>query len=81
MTEQQILARMEDVAREHLAWNGPLSPSMDLISDLQLDSLRMLAFSVRMEECFGIEFDQVDGLAARTVGDLVDLIKRKVEPK
>jgi acyl carrier protein len=81
VTEQEILREIECVAREHVGWNGHLQPTMELVDDLQLDSLRVLALAVRVEEHFGIELDQPKGGAILTVGDLVAHIRQKLEDR
>ena len=78
MTEAEILGAIEEVAREHVGWDGELKPSMDLIRDLQLDSLRVLALAVHVENHFGIQIDPEDGASIQTVGDLASVVQRKL---
>lgn len=78
MTEQEILQGIEKVAREHVGWKGRLDPRMDLIEDLELDSLRVLSLAVEVENYFSIQLDQQEGAAIFTVGDLVATVSRKL---
>ncbi len=78
MEEKEILAGVAAVAREHLAWTGPLAPEMRLIEDLALDSLRLLTLAVEVENRFRICLDEMDEAAITTVGDLVAAVRRKL---
>lgn len=78
MTDQEILAGIEQVARQHVGWTGQLDPQMDLIEDLELDSLRILNLAVELENYFRIQLDQEDGADLRTVRDLVAAISRRL---
>lgn len=78
MDERDILAGVAAVAREHLAWSGPLRPEMRLIEDLDLDSIRLLTLAVEVENRFRVCLDEMDEAAIATVGDLVAAVRRKL---
>ncbi len=78
MDERDILAGVAAVAREHLAWSGPLLPEMRLIEDLNLDSIRLLTLAVEVENRFRVCLDEMDEAAIATVGDLVAAVRRKL---
>jgi len=78
MTQKEILRGVEAVAREHLGRPDELQPAMDLIEDLELDSLLLLTLAVEVENRFRICLDQEDEAAIRTVGDLVETVHRKL---
>jgi len=78
MTPEEILQGVEVVAREHLARHEKLELGMDLIEDLELDSLLLLTLAVEVENRFRICLDQEDEAAIRTVGDLVEIVHRKL---
>lgn len=78
MDESDILAGVAAVAREHLAWSGPLAPEMRLIEDLNLDSIRLLTLAVEVENRFRVCLDEMDEAAISTVGDLVAAVRRKL---
>lgn len=66
------------VAREHLAFSGPLALDQRLIEDLGLDSIRLLTLAVEVENHFQICLDPEDDAAIETVGDLVAVVGRKL---
>ncbi len=77
MTEQEALDGVADVARTHLGWHGPVSRDLPLVETLELDSLRQLTLVIEIEDRFRITLDEGDEESLSTVGDLVDVIKRK----
>jgi len=79
MRREEILAGIEGVAREHLNRQVRLQPEMDLVDDLELDSLLLLILAVEVENNFHICLDQEDEAAIRTVSDLVEAVHRKLE--
>jgi aryl carrier-like protein len=44
-TPAAILAGIGEVAREHLGWEGAVTPEMRLVEDLRLDSIRLLTLA------------------------------------
>ena len=78
VTEADILAGVEAVAREHLAHRGPLAPRMRLVEDLELDSIRLLTLAVEVENRFRVRLDEADDAAIETVGDLVRTVAGKL---
>lgn len=81
MTPEEILQGVEAVAREHLDRHEPLEPAMDLIEDLELDSLLLLTLAVEVENKFRICLDQEDEANIRTVSDLMEIVHRKLTEK
>lgn len=79
MTRDEILQGIEAVARAHLEWSGRLSPDLDLIEDLELDSLGLLTLAVEVENHFRICLEQEDEAQIRTVADLVAVVGRKLD--
>jgi len=79
MTPEEILRGVEKVAREHLNRPGELRRKMDLIEDLELDSLLLLTLAVEVENEFQIYLEEEDEAAIRTVGDLIDTVQTKLE--
>lgn len=78
MTDVEILAGVEAVAREHLDWQGALAPEMHLIEDLKLDSIRLLTLAVEVENRFRVALDETDDAGIHTVGDLVAAVRRRL---
>jgi acyl carrier protein len=72
-----VMASLADIARAKLGWQGALTRETRLVDGLALDSLRQLTLVVEVEDRFEICLDDRDEAAVETVGDLVDLIRRK----
>ena len=79
MTEPEILAVIQSIARRQIDWRGELKPSMHLIKDLRLDSLKVLALANEVELHFGIEIDAQHEQPIETIGHLIDAIRRKLQ--
>jgi acyl carrier protein len=79
-TEQgaAILAGIAAVAREHLGWEGPVTPEMRLVEDLRLDSIRLLTLAAEVENRFSVRLDEEDEAGIETVADLVAVVRRKL---
>ncbi|HEY8021306.1 MAG TPA: acyl carrier protein [Thermoanaerobaculia bacterium] len=78
MNERSILAGIAAVAREHLGWEGPLTPEMRLVEDLRLDSIRLLTLAAEVENRFRVMLAEEDELGIETVGDLIAIVRRKL---
>lgn len=76
MTDAEILAAILAAAREHLQWEGEVTPGMRLVEDLRLDSLKLLTLAVAIEDRFRIRLDDVES-ELETVGDLVAVIRSR----
>ena len=81
MREGEILSTIERLAHDHLDWPGPVTPEMDLVEDLQLDSLKLLTLAVQVENHFQICFDPEEEAGIRRVSDLVSMIDQKLSTK
>lgn len=92
MTRAEILSVIGDVAREHLATpaaqagelerrlasSGALAPELRLVDDLALDSIQLLTLAVEVENRFRICMDPEDEEGIESVGDLADVVARKL---
>ena len=74
----EIFKEVEDLARSKLGWEGALEPSMRLVEDLRLDSLRLLTLAMEVEDRFRICLDEDDEAGIATVGELVALVDTKL---
>ncbi|MEO8504831.1 MAG: phosphopantetheine-binding protein [Acidobacteriota bacterium] len=81
LSEQEILAGVAEVARQHLDYTGAIEPGMRLIEDLRLDSLRLLTLAVEVENRFRVRLDPEEEAAIETVGDLVRTVAGKLALK
>ncbi len=79
MTDAEILAAVEEVAREHVGYDGALAPDQRLVEDLELDSIKALTLVVEVENRFRIALDPDVESEIVTVGDLVRIIGRLVD--
>lgn len=77
LTEKEILAGITEVARAHVGWAGDLRPEMQLVEDLELDSLKTLTLALEVENRFRVYLDQEGDLV--TIGDLVAAIRRQLD--
>jgi acyl carrier protein len=78
MTEAEILAGIEEVARQHVGWEESVRPEMLLAEDLELDSLKKLTLAVEVENRFKICLDPESDTQILTVADLVAAIRSKL---
>ncbi len=78
MTEREILAGLEVIARERLEVDRTLTMQSRLVEELRLDSLRLLTLAVEVENRFRVRLDPEDEGAIETVGDLVRVVERKL---
>jgi acyl carrier protein len=79
MSDEMILAGIAEVARRHLDWQGPFTPDMRLVEDLRLDSIRLLTLAAQVENRFRVLLDEADEAGIETVGDLVAIVRRKLD--
>ena len=78
MTPSETLAQVQELARERLALTGEVRPESRLIEDLGLDSLRLQALAIEVENHYEIILEPEDEEAILTVSDLVVTIDRKL---
>ena len=79
MTDAEILAAIEEVARSHVGWSGTLHRDMRLVEDLELDSLKALTLAVEVENRFQICLDPEIEAEIVTLGDLVEAVRSSME--
>ncbi len=77
----EILQGIAAAARKELAYHGPLHRESRLVEDLQLDSIRLLSLAMAVEDHFEISLDADDEAGIAKVGDLMDLIEKKLAEK
>ncbi len=76
--DEEILAGVASVVREHLHLAGELRPDLRLVEDLKLDSIKLLTLAVEVENRFRIRLDEADEAGIVTVADLVAAIGRRL---
>jgi acyl carrier protein len=77
MTDDEILAGILAVARDHLGYSGELEPGMRLVEDLGLDSLQALTLAVEVENRFRVRLDGPEEAGVATVADLLAAVRRQ----
>ena len=79
VTRDEILTGIAEVAREHLKLDpAKIRPDQRLVEDLELDSIRLLTLAAEVENRFRVALDPEDEAGIRTVGDLADVLERKL---
>ena len=79
MNDREILAAIAEVAREHVGLRGTLSPAQRLVEDLDLDSIKALTLAVEVENRFRVAIDPDSEASIVTVGDLVRVVREKLD--
>lgn len=81
MTGQEILAAVEEVAREHVGFSGELRRDQRLVEDLELDSLKALTLAVEVENRFRVRLSPEVEAGIVNVGDLVDVVRELLDER
>ncbi len=64
-----VIARITGLEAESI------TPQMELVADLDMDSARALELLVELEDSFGVEIDDDDAARLNTVGDVLAIIE------
>jgi len=81
MSRSDIIEKLTDVIK--MAMPGveldaaSVSEDTNLVKDLGLSSVGVLYIVIAIEEFFGIRFDDVGFADFKTIGDVVDYIRKK----
>ncbi len=78
MSDDAILAGINQVLREHLGLRQDVGPEARLRADVATDSLALLTLVVELESHFRIRFDDSDERGIDCVGDLVKVVSRRL---
>ena len=78
LSADDVLAGIRDVARNHLDFDGSLTPGEPLVAALRLDSVRMLILVAELENHFEVYLEEGDEQGLITVADLVVLLQRRL---
>jgi acyl carrier protein len=73
----QILEGVRSVFADELKMEG-LTEETHLLRDLKLDSIQQLTLVVELENRFRVAFGQGDETGIESVGDVVDLLERRL---
>lgn len=64
-----VIARIAGLEAESI------TPGMELVADLDMDSARALELLVELEDSFGVEIDDDDAAKLATVGDVLAIVE------
>lgn len=78
MKDTEIFAAVQGILVEHLQVPHTVTMETDIQRDLALDSLRQLTFVVELENRFRICFEPEDERGLVTLGDVVQLVHRRL---
>jgi acyl carrier protein len=76
--ESQALAEIRRILSEELAVAAAVEPGQALVADLHLDSMELLTLAVGLENRFRVKLNEADSAEVKTVGDLAELVARRV---
>ena len=74
MTDPEILAGIQAVAREHVGFEGELRPELRLVEDLGLDSMQSMELLSRVSEEFEVDPDMEKVMKVNTVEEVVSVL-------
>ncbi len=78
MNREQVFDRLKEIATSQVKIPAEnIREEMIIFQDLGLDSLSIADLILRVEECFGFEFQEEDLGRLKTVGDLLDVIQSR----
>ena len=73
-----VLEKLSKIIADQLGMEqNKITQSTSLKEDLQADSLDIVEIIMSIEEEFGIQVDDDDALAFKTVGDVVEYIEKQ----
>jgi len=73
-----VLAEIRRILSTELEITDPVGPNHELARDLRVDSMGAIILAVGLEDAFRVKLSDADAGAVVTVGDLVDLVDRRV---
>lgn len=81
MSDETILAGIREILEDMDAHSAgeriPLSRDVHLVRDLDLDSLKRIELVIRIENEFRVRLEPEDEEEITTLGDLVDVVRRR----
>ena len=79
MNRDEISRRVKTVLAEAFELSDDkLLPEAQLYTDLDLDSLDAIDLAVNLKSKIGLELEEADLRSLRTIGDIVDVVDRKL---
>jgi acyl carrier protein len=82
VSKEEIFKRLRDVLVEGFEIrDDQLAPTARLVDDLELDSLDLVDFAVRLEQHVDLEIAEEELKGIKTVQDIVDLLYQKLNAR
>lgn len=78
-TVDDVQSRITHILRSEAQVEADVTPSSDLLRDLELDSMSLTVLMVGLEDHYRVRLDGEDAAGVATVADLAALVVRKVE--
>jgi acyl carrier protein len=78
ITQDAIASQVEEIIKEHIGSDEPLTLETNLQDDLSIDSLERVELGIRLEKTFGITLDNNQIRKVVTLGDFIELIAQQV---
>ena len=80
MNDNAIFNELIDIIGEYVTDKQLLAeaaPGTDIIKGLRVNSARLVDIIIKVEDTFAIEIDDDDADAIKTIGDAVNVVRRK----
>jgi len=74
LNQDKILQGIQHVFDQYLEIDTIVGPEMDILTDLQLDSMELTTLVVELENHFLVMFEEGNEQNVHTIGDLILLI-------
>jgi acyl carrier protein len=78
-TATEVQDRITHILRGEAQVEADITPSSDLLRDLELDSMSLTVLMVGLEDHYRVRLDGEDAAGVSTVADLAALVVRKLE--
>jgi acyl carrier protein len=78
--KSEIFEGIQHVFKEFLGIVD-ITPEIDIIEDLQLDSVNLLTLIVELENYFHVSFEEGEEENIRTINELILLIEQSIKEK
>jgi acyl carrier protein len=74
--QEQVSSRVEDIIRQQVGSETPLSAETDLLNDLGIDSLELVELSVKMQKEFRKKIRMAELRICVTIEDVTQLVQK-----
>jgi len=82
MTEKEIFEKFVDIIEEYVQIEkeelNKATRETSIISDLMVNSARLVDIIIKAEDTFDIEIDDDEADSIKTIGDAIDVVLKKI---